>query len=211
MICQQFYQRIDSKQKKGTAFTLIELLVVISIVSLLISILLPALGAARKRSKQIQCAGNLRQVELAANMYVTDNKGWMVASYYSGKYYAYYLSRYLGNKVTATPDAAKCVSWNEKYSSKPRVNFSQAILWDSINDDILLNYNQFFVVSNLIVKPSQTVHLFEAVEKTNGDVDSGTWLQNKIDFRHVGHTANIVYYDGHVFTTGEIKSSMYTP
>jgi prepilin-type processing-associated H-X9-DG protein len=76
-----------------------------------------------------------------------------------------------------------------------------------------LDYNQFFVVSNLILKPSRTVHLYESVEKTTnpGYVDSAGWLQNKTDFRHVGHTANFSYYDGHVLTTGETKNSMYTP
>jgi prepilin-type N-terminal cleavage/methylation domain-containing protein/prepilin-type processing-associated H-X9-DG protein len=54
-------------------FTLIELLVVISIIALLIAILLPALGAARKTAQSVQCLSNERQVVLACTMYAELN------------------------------------------------------------------------------------------------------------------------------------------
>ena len=57
------------------AFTLIEILVVIGVVSLLLGILLPALTAAKQKSKQLVCQSNLRQLALAVNCYADDNNG----------------------------------------------------------------------------------------------------------------------------------------
>ena len=57
----------------GTGFTLIELLVVILIISLLIGILLPALGDSRRLARVVACGANMKQIGTAVFAYAADN------------------------------------------------------------------------------------------------------------------------------------------
>ena len=58
---------------KKNAFTLIELLVVISIIALLIGILLPALGAARRTARQMQNSTQVRGIHTGLVLFSQGN------------------------------------------------------------------------------------------------------------------------------------------
>jgi prepilin-type N-terminal cleavage/methylation domain-containing protein/prepilin-type processing-associated H-X9-DG protein len=64
-----------SQSHRRSGFTLVELLVVIGIIAVLIGILLPTLGNARRQANRIVCLSNQRQLASALFIYATENKG----------------------------------------------------------------------------------------------------------------------------------------
>jgi len=67
--------KLPMQNNRQNGFTLIELLVVVAIIAILAALLLPALGKAKNRSKQLACLNNQRTVGQGVLMMADDHDG----------------------------------------------------------------------------------------------------------------------------------------
>ena len=70
---------------KISGFTLLEILTVVAVISILVSLLLPAMSMSRRRVMQVQCQNNLKQIGYAAKTYALDYKSHYPNDGISGK------------------------------------------------------------------------------------------------------------------------------
>jgi len=121
-------------------FTLIELLVVISIISLLISILMPTLRSARESARDVQCKSHLRQAGQVLRMYATDDgegrliPGWLFGDSNPDRPYWYgQMGRYMGRPNDPTDDPT--VGFGTSYLRCPS-QFEDAYHTYGVNYDV---------------------------------------------------------------------------
>jgi len=207
------------KAKKG-AFTLIELLVVISIISILASMLLPALGKAKEKGVAIYCLNNLHQIGLAMIMYGDDSNDRLPVSqtpvtstnlggYFSGSWMCALQPYYINTNVL------RCPALSAQYNKSGYNYFmgSEGFALDA-------GTRNTSVVVHSITSPSMYVLSGDcnyASSPTNADLNNDDYDVTFGQASHVhNNRVNVLFADWHEkiyqrFNPGEITFSPLNP
>lgn len=195
------------RHPKHKAFTLIELLVVISIISLLISILLPALSKARQAARSMQCLSQLRQVGLAAAQYAYDHDGEFQSRIWLNYSASNTLNDYLGLTTPAIADSiVTCPQWQMSFKTYGW-NFNRTY---AVSNYGSYEYSKGVEIDNYddVNMPSNMVWFMDGVAVV--DIAGRGWYYDMNlkpsrvgEFQHLHSDAtNFVFIDGHAATVG---------
>lgn len=155
-------------------FTLIELLVTLAIVTILIGILLPALGAVRDHGRSVKCLSNVRQIATASSAYAADNADFIypTSQMYGGVAYFERLQR--GGYLPKTSQVHRCPDdmdegavdgWENNAKSDDERVASYAI-----NGYLAPNHDPYYGVSlESIQGPAETIFAAEIIEQVDKD------------------------------------------
>ncbi len=199
---------------KKMRFTLIELLVVISIIAILASLLLPALGKARDTSKRIHCADNMKNVGLGIIMYTNDWNAYIPVAWdgttaWTKKIHADYAKGNtklfqcpVGNQASI-PDNFM-THWDKTY----------AIYYANASSPFygMGSWTIYLKITQLS-PPSQYVTLTDSINLDDSQLRqcycvgcNQPWANSKIQLRHQ-KKSNAFFIDGHV---DSVSNSFWT-
>ena len=203
---------------KLATFTLIELLVVISIISLLIAILLPALQQARKVTKQTQSASLLRQIKMAGITYSSENKGYFVPVRYkipgTSSYYAWIQNPLFRGMLGLDPDGGAAVPASFNCPESDMAIASQVGSMFNWGFSYGANFTGMTAGDDYV--GWRDIQIFKPSEKIDTTCAVKFWLRvdHKLDYtgegmtilgntfspayRHLNDSTNASYFDGHV-------------
>jgi prepilin-type N-terminal cleavage/methylation domain-containing protein/prepilin-type processing-associated H-X9-DG protein len=189
------------------AFTLVELLAVIAIIGILAAIIIPVVGRTRSAARASQCAGNLRQLQLANMAYAADHKGGYVPVLSNTAVPVVQTKWYENTEFLAYLDMKK--STNGKFMRCPLATDTTSSLYLSygINfEGYAGNYSTPGYVRQVrvqdVVSPGNRMAFDDGLDwqimNDGSSTYNGTeeYLIHAVAYRH-DDRANVVYFDGH--------------
>lgn len=202
---------------RKTSFTLAELLVTVSIIIILMSLILPALGKAKETGRTILCLSNEKQCAISGISYAGDFNGYIMV--YSATINWPWTKFLYRNGYMNDFNSSLCPSWTpHKYDStiSGMMYFSYGMLRYRESNSFFLRIVDDYTYRALIVpkvtSPSDYFFYSDSLSLASGimyqqqgyEYTVETWGVERIHARH-SSKANIVFLDGHGETAGEAR------
>ncbi|MHC4425197.1 MAG: type II secretion system protein [Planctomycetota bacterium] len=173
-------------RRRRAGFTLVELLVVIAIIALLLSILMPSLRKVKAIAVRVRCAHNLRQIDLAVNLYLNDNDNTypcaedpLPAGYWlwMGRGWRGFVEPHLGGHIDANnPSVLFCPvdrTAKDMYESTS-YSYSMAFYHSPEQIDAMSSPADTYGANSQPSIPQRSMN----VAKPSGKIIMGEWLSN---------------------------------
>ena len=198
-------------------FTMLELLVVIGIISILASLLLPALKSATDEAKAISCTSMMRQRSLWARFYESDWNSYLpLAGHQSNTKNIWHSQMYTYSNMNLETFIFKGVSCPGDSSPNTPYTDTPAVKLSFIYNNWLGNYwtgatNSGYVKLDTIKNPSACGRMIDGhVESSDTQSRLMSWMvawgmpTYYVSFRHM-QRANLLYVDGHVDKLSKVE------
>jgi prepilin-type N-terminal cleavage/methylation domain-containing protein/prepilin-type processing-associated H-X9-DG protein len=216
---------------RARGFTLIELLVVVSIIAILISILLPALGAARSATRVTSCLTRMRGFAQFTAIYTQDFRGWYPPNDFSWnaispsiyQSWAQALETYVGYRSSYTRSASAshyfCPATNfvgsatavatdawpfaTVYFGNRPSSFAPSA-WFGVSTQTAWGSNLTWQPKRNTFAESSKLGLLYEVSGASSHVGLFDDFSTRVAYNHPGRSTNMAFVDGHASNMGSI-------